>query len=457
MSSYRIKPARTVRGKILLPGDKSIAHRSIIISAIAKGKTYIYNFPTSQDCLITLRVFKRLGVKISKITDSKTSFCVEGRGLYNLSRPSGSIFVGESGTTFRLVLGVLAGQPFRTTLTADKRLSHRPMRRVTEPLRRMGALIKAKRTQVFSRTPKYIAEEYPPIAIKGGSLRRIRYKMPVASAQVKSALLLAGLYAKGTTKIFEPIKTRDHTERMLKDFSADIRIKDKSISVSGQKGQKELASGGRIDIPADISSASFFIVATILLPHSYLVLKLVGINPSRMGMIRVLRRMGANIKIIPVKSSTSAGEPVGDIVIKSSSLRAAKVRAEEVPQLIDELPILMLASCFAQGKTVIYGAEELRVKETDRIFSMQTNLRKMGVRIDVENYRSTSRRLREKIVIQGKGQLRGARVSSFGDHRTAMAMVIAGLICKGKILIDDIGCLAKSFPDFLAVLSSVIE
>ena len=458
MPSYRIKPARTIRGEILLPGDKSIAHRSIIISAIAKGKTYIYNFPNSQDCFITLKAFKRLGVKISKITGFQTGFCVEGRGLYSLTKPSVSIFAGDSGTTFRLVLGILAGQPFPATLTADKSLSHRPMRRITDPLRRMGVTIKAKKTQRLNRALKYTAEEYAPITIKGGSLRRIRYKMPVASAQVKSALLLAALYAKGTTEIFEPIKTRDHTERMLRDFGADIKIKNKIISLSRGTDQKELVSPGRIDIPADISSASFFIVAAILLPNSYLVLKSVGINPSRTGIIRVLKRMGANIKIIPVKTSTSGGEPVGDIVIKSSSLRATKVRADEIPQLIDEVPILMLVSCFAQGRTVIYGVEELRVKETDRIISMQTNLRKMGVQIDVEKYHATFRRLREKIIIRGKAQpIGGVRVSSFGDHRTAMAMVIAGLISKAEIHIDNLGCIAKSFPDFLAVLRSVIE
>jgi 3-phosphoshikimate 1-carboxyvinyltransferase len=461
MPFHWIKPARSVRGEIFLPGDKSIAHRSIFISAIARGRTHIYNFPTNQDCLTTLRAFKKLGVKISRMgltSSNNIGLCVEGRGLYGLNRPQLPIFAVESGTTFRLLSGVLAGQPFRTTLTAGQGLSHRPMRRITEPLRRMGAVIKTQearsRRQEAGGRRQEVTEEYPPITIKGGNLHKISYKMPVASAQVKSALLLAGLYAKGATKIFEPIKTRDHTERMLRYFKADIKVKDKIISLYGQK---ELVSPGKISIPADISSASFFIIAAILLPHSHLVLKSVGINPTRMGIIRVLKRMGASIKIIPIKSSDSGGEPAGDIIVKSSSLRSTRVKRTEVPQLIDELPILMLAACFARGKTIIYGVEELRVKEADRILSMQTNLRKMGAEIYVTGYCSESGRLSEKIVIQGKGKLKGARVNSFSDHRTAMSMTIAGFVSSGPTLIDDVGCIAKSFPDFLKVIRRVIK
>ena len=455
MPYYRIKPTKFVHGEIVLPGDKSTAHRSIIISAIAKGKTRIYNFPTNQDCLITLRAFKRLGVRISKLslTDSNISLCVEGKGLYSLKRPRISIFAGESGTTFRLLLGLLAAQHFSTTLTAGKSLSHRPMRRVTEPLRRMGAMIKAQKAKIGSIALEHATEEYPPITLKRGNLHRISYKMPIASAQVKSALLLAGLYTKGTTKIFEPIETRDHTERMLSDFGADIKVKNKIIFLHGHK---ELVSPGEIDIPGDISSASFFIVAAILLPHSHLVIKSVGINPTRLGLIRVLKRMGANIKIIPMRASGS--EPVGDMVIKSSSLRGTKVNSNEVPQLIDELPILMLASCFAKGKTRICGVGELRVKETDRLTSMVTNLRKMGANIHTDIYwRSRARRPQQEIAIQAVRQLKGARVSSFNDHRTAMSMIIAGLVSRGQTLIDDIGCIAKSFPDFLKVLKRVIK
>ena len=456
MPLYRSKPARSVRGEIFLPGDKSIAHRSIIISAIARGKTNIYNFPTSQDCRVTLSAFKKLGIRISRVVriNSHINLCVEGRGLHGLRKSSTDIYVRESGTTTRLILGVLAGQRFSTSLTAGGSLTHRPMRRVTEPLRRMGAIIKAQSAKKPGRTLRHVIEEYLPITIKGGGLHGIRYKMPVASAQVKSALLLAGLYARGTTKIFEPIKTRDHTERMLRDFGADIKVKGKIILLNGQK---ELVSPKKIEIPGDASSASFLMAAAILLPNSRLVLKSVGINPSRFGLIPVLKRMGANIKIISIKSSTCAGEPVGHIIITSSNLRGTEVNSSEVPQLIDELPILMLVSCYARGRTIIYGIEELRVKETDRIEAMQTNLRKMGAEIYVASYRSGSRRLREKIIIQGIGQLKGARVSSFADHRIAMSMIIARLVCSGQVLIDDVGCIAKSFPDFLNVLKRVVK
>lgn len=455
-----------MRGEISLPGDKSIAHRSIFISAIAKGKTKIYNFPASRDCLVTLGAFKKLGIRITEAGsfDSGINLCVEGRGLYNLKKPRYSIFTGESGTTFRLLLGLLSGQPFRATLTASSSLARRPMRRVTEPLRRMGATIKTQSVTAKSRRDAArggtkrkahgAIEEYPPITIKGGRLRGISCKMPVASAQVKSALLLAGLYAKGTTRILESKITRDHTERMLKDFGADIKVKNKVISLSGKK---ELVSPGEIHIPADISSASFFIVTALLLPHSQLVIKSVGINPGRIGIIRVLKRMGADIKVVPVKSSVFGSEPVGDIIVKSSKLKGVRINREEVPQLIDELPILMLASCFARGDTVIYGAEELRVKEADRIASLLTNLREMGANISVTGRASRFRKSEEKLLIQGTGSLRGARVRSFGDHRTAMTMIIAGLVSQGETLIDDTGCIAKSFPDFLKVLKSVIK
>jgi len=453
MPPFKIKPAKSIRGEISLPGDKSIAHRSIFISAIAKGKTQIYNFPAGQDCLATLRAFRKLGVKISEMDSSAygLNISVAGRDFHRLKKPRSAIFAGESGTTLRLLLGLLSGQSFQATLTAGQSLSRRPMRRVTEPLRRMGAVIKAHGAR---RTAHGATEDYPPITIRGGRLHGINYKMPVASAQVKSALLLAGLYAKGITRVIEPKKTRDHTERMLKDFGADIKIKGKIISVTGKK---ELVSPGEIHIPADISSASFFIVAAILLPHSELVVKSVGLNPGRVGVIRVLKRMGANIKVIPVKSSAFGSEPVGDIVVKSSKLAGVKIKSNEIPQMIDELPILMLASCLARGRTVIYGAEELKVKETDRISSMLINLKKLGANIYLTTRIPRSGRPEEKIIIEGARGLRGAKVESFGDHRTAMTMIIAGLLSRGQTFIDDTQCIAKSFPDFLKVLRSVIK
>ncbi len=455
MPSHHIQPVRSIQGELSLPGDKSIAHRSIIISSIAKGKTDIYNFPTNQDCLITFRLFRKLGVRISNINREDFTLSIEGKGLYGLKRATSPLSVNESGTTFRLLLGILAGQRFSTTLITAHSLARRPMRRVTEPLRRMGAIIKARRViNLRSSVIKERIEEYPPITIKGGNLNRISYKMAVASAQVKSALLLAALYAKGTTRILEPVKTRDHTERMLKNFRANIRIENKFILL---RGQNELTSPGKIYIPGDISSASFFIVAAILLPHSYLVLRSVGVNPTRIGLIRILRRMGADIRIVPLGASFSGGEPVADVIVRSSKLRGVRVSSSEVPQLIDELSILMLASCFAEGQTVICGVEELRVKETDRILSMESNLKRMGAEIFVSTYRSSSGKLRERIVVRGVKCLRGARVNSFGDHRTAMSMVIAGLIAKGRTVIDDVDCIDKSFPGFLITLRKIIK
>ncbi len=322
--------------------------------------------------------------------------------------------------------------------------------RVTQPLRMMDANIGGREANLSEKMVKQ-KEEFPPITIKAGNLRGINYKLPVASAQVKSALLLAGLYAKGITKIFEPIKTRDHTERMLKSFGAAIEIKNRVISL---QGGRQLNSPGIINIPGDISSASFFIVAAILLPRSRIIIKSVELNPTRIGVIRVLKRMGADIKIIPYKSPASCGEPVGDIIVRSSNLKGTEVKRNEVPLLIDELPILMVAACLAKGKTVIYGVEELRVKETDRIISLQSNLIKMGAQIHVRNCRVGNRKS-EKIIIQGKKKLKGARVMSFNDHRTAMSMIVAGLVCKGSTLIDDIGCIAKSFPNFIKILKSV--
>jgi len=454
MPFYRIKSASSIRGEILLPGDKSIAHRSVIISSIARGNTYIYNFPKSQDCLRTLYALSKLGVKISRVKSNQANLClcVKGKGLYSLKRPSISIFAGNSGTTIRLLLGILAGQRFRVTLTGGRSLSRRPMRRVTEPLRRMGADIHSKATRLSGKKLTQSEEEYPPLVLKGCNLHSIAYRMPIASAQVKSALLLAGLYAKGVTRVIELLKTRDHTERMLEGFCADIKIKNKTIFI---RGHKELVSPGIINIPGDISSASFFITAATLLPNSHLKIRSVGINPTRMGVIRVLERMGADIKIMPI--STITREPTGHIIVKSTKLRGTEINASEVGQLIDELPILMLAACFARGRTVIYGVEELRFKETDRINSMQDNLRKMGAKIYIRSYRSGLKRLREKIIIQGPSRLQGVRVSSFGDHRTAMSMIIAGLTCDGYNLIDDIECINKSFPDFLKTLTSVTK
>jgi 3-phosphoshikimate 1-carboxyvinyltransferase len=441
MSPYSVVPCRKINGIAALSGDKSIAHRALILSALAGNKTSIKNFPSNNDCLSTVNNLKKLSVKIKREADGR--LVVFGNGLYGLQKPEGALQMGDSGTTLRLFLGLLAGQNFKVKLIAGKSLSQRPMLRVTVPLRKMGAVIDARR-----KAQKGIIEEYPPLTIQGKSLKPVVYKIPVASAQVKSAILLAGLYAGGRTTVIEPVKTRDHTERMLKVFGAALDVSVNSITLSGDR---ELVSPGLIYVPGDISSASFFMVLAAVLPDSHVVLKDVGLNPSRLGIVRVLKRMGSCIKIKYNTPKAFAGEPMGDISIKSSRLRATVIRQEEIPSLIDELPILMVAAALAQGKSIFRGVGELRVKETDRIHSMQENLSKMGAKISVSKNAG-----REEIAIYGSPSLKGSKVKSYGDHRTAMSMVVAGLKAQGKTSIDDVGCIAKSFPDFLLQLKKLI-
>jgi len=304
----------------------------------------------------------------------------------------------------------------------------------------MGARIKSR---VINQ------EEYPPVTIEAQGLTGCNYKLPIASAQVKSALLLAGMYARGETKIIEPLKTRDHTERMLKLLKADLRVQGNTIII---RGGKELVSPGVLNIPADISSAAFFMIAATLIPNSKISIKNVGLNPGRTGVIKVLNRMGAALKIKESRSNAQGNEPVGDILVRSSALSGVRIKKGEVPSLIDELPILMVAACFAKGRSVFENVGELRVKETDRIKSMLSNLTKMGARIKVVKSGAN-----ENIVIKGVRELRGAKLSSFGDHRTAMSMIIAVLAARGESSIDDVSCINKSFPDFLKTLKSLTQ
>lgn len=446
MKPFAIKPASRIKGAIKLPGDKSIAHRAVIISSLSQGGTKIENFPLNVDCLATLEAFRHLGVDIRRKDSSAavTNLNIYSQGLCGLKKPKGPVFVSDSGTTLRLLLGVLAGQDFSVRLTAGKSLSLRPMRRVCEPLRQMGAQISSRVKGAGSRV-----EEYPPIITKGSRLKGITYKMPVASAQVKSALILAALYAKGKTSVIETVRTRDHTERMLKLFGAKIFAKGRIVTI---EKSGELVSPGKIYVPADISSAAFFIVLAAILKGSTVKILRVGLNPLRAGLIKVLKRMGANIKIDYLKQKNSASEPVADIVVKSAPLKATQIKDKEVPSLIDELPVLMVAASLAKGVTTIEGAQELRVKETDRIRSMSLNLRKMGVSI-----KTCCRSSSEDIIIKGVAHLSGARINSFNDHRTAMSLIVAASAAKGPSQIDDISCINKSFPDFIRVLNSVVK
>jgi len=441
---FCIPTAPCLRGEIFLPGDKSISHRAIIVSSLSKGETKIENFLISEDTLRTLEVFKSMGVKIEEDRKQRT-VGVYGKGLYGLRKPKSPLYMAGSGTTCRLLLGVLAGQNFEAKIFGDRSLSRRPMSRVTEPLRKMKAVIESK-----IKIQKSKREEYLPITIRGcRPLRPISYRLAIPSAQVKSAILLAGLYAEGLTQITEPIKTRDHTERMLQAFKVDIKREGVKIKI---RGLKELISPREIFIPSDISSSAFFIVGASILTGSNLVIKSVGLNPTRIGLIRVLKRMGANIKIKSLKLKVKGFEPIGDIVVKASNLKGTVVEAGEIPSLIDELPILMVAACYAEGVTIIKGVGELRVKETDRINSMVSNLKRMGADIESKIKIQKLKIKEEVIVIKGRKPLKGVNLTSYGDHRTAMSLIIASLGAKGESHLDDVGCIKKSFPNFLDIL-----
>ena len=431
---YRIRPCQKIRGDILLAGDKSISHRAIILSSLAQGTTYIKNFGYSDDCIATINAMRALGVCIKKV-DARTVKVI-GVGRDGLRKPKGALFVGESGTTMRILCGLLCAQKFPSVITGKPSLLKRPMARITVPLRQMGAHIKGKKKK---------DNEYPPLHITPASLRAICWKMNVASAQVKSALMLAGLYARGCTRIHEPFPSRDHTERMLCLFKASIALKARSISIK----QSHLESPQQLTIPADVSSAAFFVVLACLRKGSRIRIRDLVLNPTRFGAIEVLKKMGARIRIVNKPSNNF--EPVGDIIVQSSRLRAVEVSERDIPRLIDELPILMVAAAFAKGETVFKGAGELRVKETDRVYSMAENLSKMGVSIEIKHKAN-----KELIVIHGNENLWGASFCSFGDHRTAMSMIIAGLCADSPSSIDNTACIAKSFPNFFDYLKHLV-
>ncbi|MCM8782659.1 MAG: 3-phosphoshikimate 1-carboxyvinyltransferase [Candidatus Omnitrophica bacterium] len=428
-----VSSAKKIEGTIEVPPDKSISHRAVMIGAIAEGTTEVDNFLMGEDCLRTIEAFREMGIKITQNPKPKTqssNIVIEGRGLRGLREPEKELYLGNSGTTMRIILGILAGQDFECILTGDESLSKRPMKRVIEPLAMMGAEINARFTPQCSK----LKDKYPPLRIKGRyPLKAIRYNLPFPSAQVKSAILLAGLYANGTTEVIEPVQSRDHTERMLKEFNANIKSEGRKISIEGAK----LKSKGIIVIPGDISSAAFFIVAALILKSSKVTIKNLGVNTTRTGIIDILRNMGAQIELSNLKQDYF--EPTADVTVKSSTLKGITIHPEIIPRLIDELPIIMVAAALSRGLTVIKGAGELRVKETDRIFSMTTNLKKMGADITVDG---------DDILINGPAMLQGAEVDSSNDHRTAMAMAIAGLMAEGKTTILNTACIKKSFPGF---------
>ncbi len=432
MKTMLIKPCKAVCGTIELPGDKSISHRAAILSSLAKGRTEIRGFLFSDDCLVTLSALKAMGVDVKTFT-REHRVIIDSCGV--LCPPRYPLDMKESGTSARMLMGLLAGQGFVSRLTGAPSLLRRPMARVIKPLSLMGAEIQARQRG---------GRDYLPVLIRPSVLHGICWKQDVASAQVKSALLLAGLFAQGDTCVHEAVTTRDHTERMLRFFGADLRVSGGDIVVK----RSDLVSPGLVNIPGDISSAAFFIVAALVLKGSHLVLRRVGVNPTRTGAIRVLQRMGGCIRLI---SEQKGYEPVADLDIRFGELCGTRIRSAEIPSLIDELPILMVAASMAKGRTVIEGAGELRVKETDRIRSMGWNLKKAGVKIDTKVAAN-----REDIVITGSGGIKGAHFRSFGDHRTAMSMYVAALAASGASSLDDPACVSKSFPKYFSVFNHLI-
>ena len=415
-----IFPKNSLKGNFTVPGDKSISHRSVMLGSIASGDTEIYGFLMGADCLSTIDCFRKMGINID-VTDEKVT--VHGKGMYGLSSPSSTLDVGNSGTTMRLITGLLSAQDFNSNITGDSSIQKRLMNRVSIPLKEMGAEFEGEKD----------GKLFAPFGIHGKKLKGIHYTLPVASAQVKSALILAGLYAEGETVITEPEATRDHTEIMLNYLGANIEHKDKDIICHPVK---ELY-GKTIYVPGDISSAAYFMVAGAICENSHIILKNTGINPTRTGIITVLKNMGADINILNEK--TVCGELVADIEIKSSKLKGTVIEGDLIPKLIDEIPIIAVAATFAEGTTIIRNAEELKVKESNRIKTVKDELSKLGADITETD---------DGMIIKGVNSLKGAETESHNDHRIAMSIAIAALKCEGKTTINNSECVDISFPNF---------
>ena len=428
MQSYTVQTAKALRGEIRVPGDKSISHRSIMFGSIACGVTKVSGVLRGEDALATLEAFRAMGVQIE---DDGETVTIQGKGLHGLCEPTDVLDCGNSGTSMRLLTGLLAGQGFFSVLNGDKYLRARPMKRVVGPLARMGARILGR-----------AGGDKAPLAIQGSKLKGIEYDSPVSSAQVKSAIMLAGLYAEGETVVREPHLSRDHSERMLRHFGAKVESFPGGVRLSGGV---EL-SGRDIVVPGDISSAAFFMVAALIVPDSELIIRGVGVNPTRTGIIDILKGMGADLELLNPREES--GEPVADIRVRTSRLKAMEISGELVPRAIDEFPAICVAASLAEGTTVVSGASELRVKETDRIAAMADNLRRAGVTV-VETP--------DGMEITGAGTLNGCAADSFGDHRIAMSMLVAGLAAQGETSVSDVDCIATSFPGFRKLLDGVVQ
>ncbi|MEC2070830.1 3-phosphoshikimate 1-carboxyvinyltransferase [Alkalihalophilus marmarensis] len=408
-----------LNGTIRVPGDKSISHRAVMFGAVADGVTTVEGFLNGEDCLSTIACFKKLGVNI---TQDEERVKIEGNGWDGLVEPSNILDVGNSGTTTRLMLGILATRPFHSVMIGDDSIAKRPMSRVVDPLREMGAHIDGRANGNFT-----------PLSVRGGSTKGIDFTSKVASAQVKSAILLAGLQSEGTTSVTEPALSRDHTERMLEAYG--VKVKREGLKVSVKGGQSLKAS--HIVVPGDISSAAFFLVAGAIVPNSQITLTGVGVNPTRSGIIDVLQKMGASLTVSNEK--VVSGEPIADLTIETSSLKGIEIGGDLIPRLIDEIPVIAVLASQAQGKTVIKDAEELKVKETNRIDTVVSELKKLGASIEATE---------DGMIIEGSRSLKGATVNSYGDHRIGMAMAIAGLITEGQVDIERSEAIAVSYPSF---------
>lgn len=420
-----------LKGTLTVPGDKSISHRAIMFGSLAEGTTTIHGFLKGADCLSTIDCFRKMGISIEEKEDT---IYVHGKGLHGLHKPEETLDVGNSGTTTRLISGILAGQNFDTVLSGDASLNSRPMGRIMKPLSMMGADI----TSIHDTG-------CAPLSIKGRSLNAIHYDSPVASAQVKSCVLLAGLYANGKTSVTEPALSRDHTERMLRSFGANI-VSDKNTCTITPP---ETLHGQHIEVPGDISSAAFFIVAALITPNSEITINNVGINDTRAGILKVCQDMGANITLLNAREE--GGEPVADLLVKTSSLRGTIVEGDIIPALIDELPVIALMACFAKGQTIIKDAHELRVKESDRIAIMTENLGAMGADIiDTDDGFIINSRSDNTIPT-----LHGASINCSMDHRIAMTFAVAGLNADGETIITDSDCVDVSYPGFFAQLETL--
>lgn len=423
----KLVQAEALKGSICVPADKSISHRSIMFGALAEGQTTVKNFLRAEDCLSTLNAFKALGVPIED--DGKT-ITIQGRGFKGLKAVDSPIDIGNSGTTIRLMMGILSGTDFETTLFGDDSLSKRPMNRVMLPLREMNAQMHGNENS-----------EFPPITIQGTTnLVPIEYQMPVASAQVKSAIIFAAMQAQGTSTIIEKEVSRNHTEEMIRQFGGEITVSDKEIKITGP--QKLI--GQDVTVPGDISSAAFFLVAGAITPNSELTLTNVGINPTRTGIVEVLEEMGADLEIINEDTQNQSA----DMIIRTSKLKATEIGGDVIPRLIDELPVIALLATQAKGQTIIRDAEELKVKETNRIDATADQLRKMGADITATE---------DGLIINGPTPLHGATVSSLGDHRIGMMLQVAALISEGEVELERPEAVAISYPAFFDDVQSLVQ